>query len=235
MGGYNYGEVGGNNYNMSGNSYQAPVVDEITPQKFNMIVGAVLLYGFLINCFMITFCFEAVATMNPIVFLIIYFAMAIAGTIMIHRSDNPVISFIGYNLTVVPLGLVLSLLVNAYALAGYETTIMTAFLVTAIVTIAMMVAAATFPRLFLSMGKTLFVTLAITLVIEIVLALIGVDLGIIDYVMVLIFCGYVGYDWAKANAMPKTVDNAVDCAAELYVDIVNLFIRILKIMARSQN
>lgn len=61
----------------------------------------------------------------------------------------------------------------------------------------------------------------------------GAALGIFDYLVVLIFCGYVGYDWARANACAKTVDNAVDCAAELYIDIVNLFVRILSILSRS--
>jgi len=63
----------------------------------------------------------------------------------------------------------------------------------------------------------------------------GANLGIIDYIVVLIFCGYIGYDWARANACAKTVDNAVDMAAELYVDIINLFIRILSILARSND
>ena len=68
-----------------------------------------------------------------------------------------------------------------------------------------------------------------------IMGFIGFDLGLIDYIVVLIFCGYIGYDWAKANALPKTYDNAIDSAANLYVDIVNLFLRILRILARSQN
>ena len=40
-----------------------------------------------------------------------------------------------------------------------------------------------------------------------------------------------GFDWARANAIPKTADNAVDSAASLYMDIINLFLRILMILA----
>ena len=47
-----------------------------------------------------------------------------------------------------------------------------------------------------------------------------------------IFSGYIGYDWARAQALPKTLDNAVDCAAALYVDIVILFLRLLRMFAR---
>ena len=60
-------------------------------------------------------------------------------------------------------------------------------------------------------------------------------LGVMDYIMVLIFSGYVGYDWSKAQIFPKTLDNAIDSAADIYVDIVNLFIRILRIMGKKNN
>ncbi len=56
----------------------------------------------------------------------------------------------------------------------------------------------------------------------------------IDWVVVLIFCGYIGYDWGRANQIPKTLDNAVDSAAALYMDIINLFLRILRILGRRQ-
>jgi len=58
--------------------------------------------------------------------------------------------------------------------------------------------------------------------------------GIIDWIVVLIFCGYIGYDWGRANNIPRTVDNAVDSAAELYMDIINLFLRILRILGRRK-
>jgi FtsH-binding integral membrane protein len=52
--------------------------------------------------------------------------------------------------------------------------------------------------------------------------------------VVAIFCGYIGVDWSRANSIPKTLDNAIDSAAALYMDIINLFVRILSIMGRSE-
>ncbi|HCA63484.1 MAG TPA: hypothetical protein DEP73_05025, partial [Pseudomonas sp.] len=52
-------------------------------------------------------------------------------------------------------------------------------------------------------------------------------------IVVLIFCGYVGVDWGRANQIPKTLDNAIDSAAALYMDIINLFLRILRILGRK--
>ncbi|MCM1287420.1 MAG: Bax inhibitor-1 family protein [Clostridium sp.] len=211
---------------------------EISERTYNLVIGGVLLYGFLVNCFMVAFLSDAAFNFvynNTLMFYISYFVMCIAGGLMVHRSSNPVISFIGYNFYVIPLGLIISASLQMLSYAGATDIVVTAFGITAIVTIAMMVASTLFPSFFLSLGRTLFVTLAITVILELILALAGASLGIIDYVVVLIFCGYIGYDWARANAMVRTVDNAIDAAAELYVDIVVLFMRLLRILARSNN
>ncbi|MCM1173379.1 MAG: Bax inhibitor-1 family protein [Clostridium sp.] len=211
---------------------------EISERTYNLVIGGVLLYGFLVNCFMVAFLSDAAFNFvynNTLMFYISYFVMCIAGGLMVHRSSNPVISFIGYNFYVIPLGLIISASLQLLSYAGATDIVVTAFGITAIVTIAMMVASTLFPSFFLSMGRTLFVTLAITVILELILALAGASLGIIDYVVVLIFCGYIGYDWARANTMVRTLDNAIDSAAELYVDIVVLFMRLLRILARSSN
>lgn len=210
---------------------------EVSPQTYNMVLGGVLTYGFLVNCFMVAFCFDAAVSFvssGPF-FYIAYFAMVIVGSLMINGSKSPAISFLGYNLIVIPLGLILSVVLNAFSIAGLQTTIITAFAITAIVTISMMALSMAFPHFFLSLGRTLGITLLITIVAELIMAFMGANLGFTDYIVVLIFCGYIGYDWARANACAKTIDNAVDMAAELYVDIINLFIRILNILARSND
>jgi len=210
---------------------------EIAPETYNLIIGGVLLYGFLINCFMVAFCSDAAMSLmsNYGLFLIMYFVMVLVGSFMIHGSSNPVVSFIGYNFIVIPLGLVLSVTLNAYVDAGFSTTITVAFAITAVVTLVMMFVSSLFPNFFLSIGKTLFLSLLVTVIVELVCIFLNVPLGIIDGVVVLIFCGYIGYDWARANTCAKTVDNAVDSASELYIDIINLFLRILRILARSRD
>lgn len=242
-GGYNnynngYNDGYNNGYSNQAAYYQQNTYvqrDEIAPQTYNMIIGATLLYGFIINMIMVACCGDFAMSMNPIAFIIAYFVMAISGGLMVRKSDSPVISFIGYNLIVIPLGLCLTIIINAYLSAGYESTIITAFLLTAVVTLVMMGLGAMFPTFFLSIGRTLCISLLITVIAELILFFVGIQLGIIDYIVVLIFCGYVGYDWAKANTQAKTTNNAIDAACELYIDIVNLFIRLLRILARAND
>lgn len=214
--------------------------ERISDQKFNLILGGCLLWGFIINCILCTVFSDsilALALNNYVVFLLMYFVLVIAGCLMVNKSDNPAVSFAGYNLIVIPIGMIISMSLSVYVAVGYANIIPTAFGITAVVTLTMMVLSSAFPDFFASntMGKILGITLLVTIIIEILLWITGAaSLGIIDYIVVLVFCGYIGYDWAKANMGEKTVDKAVDAAAMLYVDIANLFLRIMRILARSQ-
>jgi FtsH-binding integral membrane protein len=83
------------------------------------------------------------------------------------------------------------------------------------------------------MGRALFIAMIATIIVEVGVGLItGSVPGIFDWIMVMLFSGYIGYDWSRAQALPKTYDNAVDCAASLYIDIVILFMRLLRIFSR---
>jgi len=57
----------------------------------------------------------------------------------------------------------------------------------------------------------------------------------IAYVSAAIFTLYIGYDWHKAQMYPKTLDNAVDCALDLYLDIINLLLDLLRIIAKVKS
>ncbi|MCI9598036.1 MAG: hypothetical protein HFE75_12220 [Firmicutes bacterium] len=202
---------------------------QIGQRAYNLIIGATLLYGFAVNAFMITAFEGAFDHMNQWVFLIGYIVCVIIGA-MLTRSDSPVVSFVGYNFIVVPLGVVLTMLLPYYG----SQLVFDAVLVTGAITLVMMIAGSAFPNLFLSMGRTLAFTLLAVILVELVCVLIlHRDFAIFDYAIVLIFSGYIGYDWAKANAYQRTVDNAIDSAVDLYMDIINIFIRILAIMSRN--
>ena len=57
----------------------------------------------------------------------------------------------------------------------------------------------------------------------------------IGIVMLVIFALYIGYDWVKAQQYVHTLDNAVDSALDIYMDIINLFLRVLMILGRNND
>lgn len=202
----------------------------ITDSTYNLIIGAVLCWGFLINWIMVkTIPAEAIAGINPWIFFIGYFASCFFGIHLFTKSDAPLVSFAGYNLVVIPFGFIINLVVSRYDPA----LVLEAIQITGLVTFIMMVLGTVFPRFFQKIAGALTIALLAVILIELFeLFLLHRHHGIIDWAVVLIFCGYIGYDWSRANAIPKTVDNAIDSAASLYMDIINLFLRILRILGR---
>jgi len=129
----------------------------------------------------------------------------------------------------VPVGIILVPFVHSFD----PSLVSRAVLATGCVTGIMMMASMAWPGVFLKMGRALFFSLITVIVVEMGMWFMGVGgSSIIDWIVVLIFSGYIGYDWARANAIPKTLDNAVDCAAALYLDIINLFVRLLRLFGR---
>lgn len=86
------------------------------------------------------------------------------------------------------------------------------------------------------MGKVLFACLTAVLICEIIFILIGfVTPSFWDFIVSLIFCGYIGCDWVEAQNKEYTLSNAMDSVVGLYLDIVNLFIRTLSASSKARN
>ncbi len=197
---------------------------------YNLVIGCVLCWGFLVNWLMVKNIEpQAIADINPWVFFIGYFVSCFFGIFLFIKSNNAFISFIGYNFVVVPFGLIVNMAVHSYEPA----LVVEAIRITGIVTFVMMVLGSLFPAFFKKIAGALTIALFIVIIVECVeLFFLKKHHGITDWIVVIIFCGYIGYDWGRANQIPKTMDNAVDSAAALYMDIIILFLRILRILGR---
>jgi FtsH-binding integral membrane protein len=204
---------------------------ELSASMYNLVIGLTLLWGFAVNAYLVnTVPAESLIGINPWLFFGGYFACCIAGVLMFSMSSNPLVSFIGYNLVVVPFGLVLTMLLSQYE----PDLVQDAINATAIVTLLMMALSTAFPRFFAGLGSILFISLLCAIIAEVVLIFVfKTHLSIMDWIVALIFCGYIGFDWYRANNIPRTLDNAIDSAAALYMDIINLFIRILQIISNK--
>ena len=208
---------------------------EISERSFNLIIGGVLLWGFVLNYLMVALFGAQISQMmvsfNPLLFLVGYFVMVIAGSVLL-KKDSPALSFIGYNLIALPIGVVVCACVTGVPVSIVKSAV----LVTAIVTLSFMILATVFPGFFLSMGRALGVGLLIAIAAELVTTLIfRAYSSVYEWVFVGIFSLFIGSDWARANTCARTVNNAIDLAANLYLDIINLFLRILEIMSKRKD
>lgn len=202
--------------------------EPLSAGMYNFIIGIVLCWGFGLNYLMVRFVpVSTFATVHPLILVIGYFASCLLGVYLFTRSTSPWVSFLGYNFVVVPFGFIINLVVSRYD----PQVVLDAVRVTGWVTAGMMLLGTLFPAFFRRIGWVLGIALIVVIIVEVIeIFVFGMHHGILDWIVAVIFCGYIGYDWARANAIPKTADNAVDSAAALYMDIINLFLRILRIM-----
>ena len=209
---------------------------EISERAFNLIIGAMLLWGFALNYLTVALFAEKVLRlvygMKPAVFLIGYFVLVLAGNAMVVHG-GAALSFVGYTLIAAPIGIVVCMSVQGVPLSIVKSAVLT----TAVVTLSFMIAGTLFTGFFLRLGRVLFFSLLFMVIGGLVsLLLLGRHTGMVyEWLGVGVFSLYIGYDWARANTCARTVDNAIDLSASLYLDIVNLFLRILQIMSKNRD
>lgn len=200
---------------------------ELTRSKFNLVLGLFILYGVLVNVLISFLMSNHIFTTEQIIaILALSLICGIAGVIIALKNDEPLVSFLGYNMLVIPFGLILSIVVQQYS----PTVIFEAFLLTAIIMMVMIIAATIKPEWFEGMGPILFTALIGLVIAEVICLFLGIFPLWISAISAGVFSCYIGYDWMCAQSGPKTLDAAIDSALSIYLDIINLFLDLLKIV-----
>ncbi len=209
----------------------------ISLKAYNGVIGAVLLWGLLINyilCSKVGVYTNLFPNMSPIGFLVGYIVLVIVGVILTNKSKSPAVSFIGFNLVVVPFGIVISTLVESYG--GINSAIVTlAFLYTLLTCAVVLLALLLFPQAFAKLGRALGIVLIGLIVCEILLLIFHVRQQVTSWIAAALFSLYLGYDVYRSQQFPRTVKNAIASAMDIYMDLANLFIRILEILGDSRD
>ncbi len=204
----------------------------ISRRAYNAIIGLIVLWGVGIDTAICYFYGDQLTQtfQNRWAWVLLYLALVIGGMIIVNVAKNAVLCFLGYNLMVVGFGVTLAMVVGMYMPA----VVFEAFLVTAIVTGLMLLLGTLWQDFFKRIGVVLVVGLIAVIIIEVVMLLFtGTYPTWVSVVSAILFSGFIGYDWAKAQEAPPTAKNAVMFATSLFVDIINLFLDILRIVGRS--
>lgn len=171
-------------------------------------------------------------------FLLSVLVVAIVGVIIATVSENPAISLFGYALVAVPFGLMLGPIVALYT----DASIVRVFFVTTGLVSALGIVGAVIPDSLEGWGSWLLGGLVMLLIGYFIVPLAGlfglpIDRALtwLDWIGVVLFSGYVIYDWNRAMRVPFTTDNAVDCALSVYLDFINIFIRLLSLIGTKKS
>lgn len=205
----------------------------VSRRTYNAVLGGTLLWGFIINVILCATIGNVFYYVNPIGFLIGYLVSCLFGILLASKSDNPVISFLGYNMIVIPIGIVISSAVDAYGGMGSEIVV-EAFLITMCVTASMTAFAIIKPEWCSKIGLILFPSLIGLLIAELIMLILGMDNIAFAWGGAILFSLYIAYDVYRSQQFAPTIDNAVDSAIDIYLDIANLFVRILKILGKAK-
>lgn len=208
----------------------------LSDDMYNLCLGGTVLYGLGMSALLCVLMrpFTDTLAANFTLLTVAYFVLVIIGCLMSGFSDNPVISFIGYNMVVLPVGVVLSIAVDS-VFEMDSSIVMQALVYTCIVTVCMVILSCLNPGFFLGLGGLLFSVLLGVLISGVVCRLLGWSTMWQAWLCVGLFSLYIGYDFQRAQTFEKTLDNAVDCAMDIYLDIINLFLQILRILAASKS
>lgn len=206
----------------------------LTNRTYNLLFGFVILYGLILNYLLCTYGLELAMTIKPMILIVSYISFGVLGSTLAILSKKATISFIGYNLLVIPAGLVLSLALQEYG--GIDSIIVKqSFLYTSSVIMVMITLGVIFPKLFEKLERILFISFMGLFITYIIIIIFHIDNIIISWIASIIYSLYIGYDIYKSQQINKTAVNAVDCAINVYVDIIVLFLNILDTLGKTKD
>jgi FtsH-binding integral membrane protein len=208
--------------------------NEMSRNVFYLVLGAILSWGFVLT--MLVARSTAAWHPNIMMLLIVGLGLPVIGIFMSALSSNPLVSFAGFHLVVGGLSAILGPVLAMYDIKE-PGLVERAAIMTGIVAAVMGASGFMFPNFYRSIGGALFGALIALVVVSFARIFIPAiqGVGIIDYISAGIFSLYIGYDMWRASDVPATLDNAVDVAVSLYLDILNLFLDLLRIMGSSDD
>jgi len=199
---------------------------------YNLVIGLTLCWGMAINWLGAeNLHYAVIANVDPMLFILGCLGICSIGALLINTSTQLVISFLGYTFVVVSFGLVISFLSHFYDPALAPDMLRLVVLATTIMTLCSAILPKYFEKFF---GGLTIAVLAVIGIAAIEILLLNKQHHIIEVFVALAFCGYIGIDWGRANRIPKTLPNAIESAVAVYMDIINLFLGLLRIPARRK-
>lgn len=216
---------------------QGPAPRLISRRLYNLVLTGLVLLSFAIMaaCSQMTSTLEfwMFVQRNPLLFTLLTLVGSFGGIIVMNIArarENLSLGMIGYTVFTLTFGFTTSMVLSMYSL----DTITAAFTATAGIMVVFGAAGIAFPRFFERLMPICALGLLAVIVVEFALMLFGVQQSLTDIAVIVLFCGFIGYDVHRASTATPTLSNAVWYAIELYLDIINVFLRLLQLFGRRE-
>ena len=164
--------------------------------------------------------------------------LTFAGAILSGYSDNSPVSLFAYILIAIPFGMLLGPLLQTYS----EGVLVKTLFVTTSMVVVLGFVGTIIPQSLESWGSYLMGALLILIVGMLAVPIasylgfpVSGALGLIDWCAVIIFSAFVVFDMNRAMRLPRTVNNTINVATAIYLDFLNLFVHLLRIMSGSND
>lgn len=207
----------------------------LSRRTYNLLMGGLVVLGFAVigACsFLVTApSFLLAIYENYFAVMIGSLIASIAGVVVLNmgmKREGFGMALAGYALVVCSMGFTTGLILPYYSLPS----IADAFVGTALIAALFTLLGASYPQIFARIHGVACVALLALVVVGVVGSLMGVAMGWLDYAVILVFCGFIGYDTYRAQQCEPTVKMAIFNAVEIWLDLVNVFIRLLSIFGR---
>lgn len=197
---------------------------KLSLEKFNSVVGAVLIEGLLVSLLAATL-FGGIFSliMKPWLLVVCYIALCVIGVYISYKSDAPIKSFLGFNVVMISTGIFLGAILKSVTAVHLPHI----YWITVGVMVIIFIAVKLMPRILLKVGRALKLTLVGLVIIGVIAFIAGwFKTGWWDAGIAAIVSLYFGYIWAKAQRNELTTDGAIDGCLGLYIGLVDLFEKI---------
>ena len=206
---------------------------QLTRRTYNLIMGGLVTAGFAViaACALLAqapaFLYAVVD--NYLAISIGSFIASIAGIAVMHmgmKREGYGVTLAGYALLVCSIGFTTGMVLPFYSLPSIANAFVGTFIISALFTLL----GTSFPTFFARIQGIAVTALIALIVAGIAGSLMGFAMAWYDYAVILVFCGFIGYDTYRAQQCEPTVKMAILNAAEIWLDLVNIFIHLLQIV-----
>lgn len=207
----------------------------LSRRTYHFLTGAIVAASLLVIGLEYTYCLNnpwIIESLN-LAFVIACYVVPFAGIIIMALAGREHLGLmvVGYCMVTLTLGFLMAIVLTEYTAASIQRAI----LITAIIAISFATLGFAWPQLFRRILPICMIALSIMIIIELVMMFLSIPSGWNDWVVIVIFCGLIGYDFYQAATDEPTVDNAIWYACEIYLDLINIFLRVLNITGRSRD